>query len=101
MFLNYLALLSFAVNKYRTQTSHYVRNKLKKAILLGVNRRCYISHHIDSILVVLVLNKMLFLQIFGIQSGKHIVRLAVNNSFYTRSNWTKQRQLILQEIPCH
>ena len=60
MFVNYLVLLSFAVNKYRTQTSHYVRNKLKKAILLGFNTRCCISHHIDSILVVLVLNKMLF-----------------------------------------
>ena len=101
MFVNYLVLLSFAVNKYRTQNSHYVRNKLKKAILLGFNTRCCISHHIDSILVVLVLNKMLFLQIFGVESGKHILRLTVNNSFYTRSNWTRQRQLILQEIPCH
>ena len=78
MFVNYLVLLSFTVNKYKTQTSHYVRNKLKKAILLGFDTRCCISHHIDSIVVVLVLNKMLFLLIFGIESGKHIVRLTVN-----------------------
>ena len=103
MFVNYLVLLSFAVNKYRTQSSHYVRNKLKKAILLGFNTRCCISHHIDSILVVLVLNKMLFFCKYLASNVESILSgwLWIPNSFYTRSNWTKQRQLILQEIPCH
>lgn len=101
MFVNYLVLLSFAVNKYRTQTSHYVRNKLKKAILLGFNTRCCISHHIDSILVVLVLNKMLFFCKYLASNVESILSgwLWIPNSFYTRSNWTRQRQLILQEIP--